>query len=135
MNTKIDALVNRARDEKEDYIREVNENSEKMQESLNVKSRGGTNNIIYRRCCPEPNSRDHDIIAFRIILDTIPQCYAAMGAIHSMWKPIYYKIKDYLGNPKLNMYQSIPPFKESGWKSDQDLGNNRIAESVATHWS
>ncbi len=39
----------------------------------------------------------YDIIAFRIILDTIPQCYAAMGAIHShtMWKPIYYKIKDY----------------------------------------
>jgi len=49
----------------------------------------------------------YDIIAFRIILDTIPQCYEALGLVHSLWKPIAHKFKDYIGFPKTNMYQSL----------------------------
>jgi len=49
----------------------------------------------------------YDIIAFRIILDTIPQCYEALGLVHALWKPIAHKFKDYIGFPKTNMYQSL----------------------------
>ncbi|MBI5894828.1 MAG: bifunctional (p)ppGpp synthetase/guanosine-3',5'-bis(diphosphate) 3'-pyrophosphohydrolase [Desulfobacterales bacterium] len=47
----------------------------------------------------------YDIIAFRIILDTIPQCYEALGLVHALWRPIAKKFKDYIGMPKPNMYQ------------------------------
>ena len=49
----------------------------------------------------------YDIIAFRMILDTIPQCYEALGIIHALWKPIDRKFKDYIARPKPNMYQSL----------------------------
>ena len=49
----------------------------------------------------------YDITAFRIILDSVSDCYAALGQIHSMWKPIPKKFKDYIAVPKPNMYQSL----------------------------
>jgi GTP pyrophosphokinase len=49
----------------------------------------------------------YDIIAFRIILDSIPHCYEALGLVHALWKPIAHKFKDYIGFPKPNMYQSL----------------------------
>ncbi|MCK5695936.1 MAG: bifunctional (p)ppGpp synthetase/guanosine-3',5'-bis(diphosphate) 3'-pyrophosphohydrolase, partial [Desulfobacula sp.] len=110
---RIDALVNKARYEKEDYIKEVKEKlHEKMMEMElegEIKGRYKQHYSIYQKMITQNLEFDevYDIIAFRIILDSVPQCYAAMGAIHSMWKPIYYKIKDYIGNPKPNMYQSI----------------------------
>ncbi|MCX5882008.1 MAG: HD domain-containing protein, partial [Deltaproteobacteria bacterium] len=54
-----------------------------------------------------PFEEIYDIIAFRIILDNVTQCYAALGLIHGLWKPIDSKIKDYIGRPKPNMYQSL----------------------------
>ena len=110
---RIDALVNRAKDEKEKYIKEVNEKLHEKMKEMNlegeIKGRYKQHYSIYQKMISQnlDFNEVYDIIAFRIILDTVPQCYAAMGAIHSMWKPIYYKIKDYIGNPKPNMYQSI----------------------------
>ena len=49
----------------------------------------------------------YDITAFRIILASVPQCYEALGLVHSLWKPIDHKFKDYIGRPKPNMYQSL----------------------------
>lgn len=49
----------------------------------------------------------YDLIAFRIIVDTTSQCYEALGHIHSLWKPLSYKFKDYIAMPKPNMYQSL----------------------------
>ena len=62
-----------------------------------------------KRCCSQnlPFEEVYDIIAFRIILDTIPQCYEALGLMHSLWRPIAKKFKDYIGMPKPNMYQSL----------------------------
>lgn len=54
-----------------------------------------------------PFEEIYDIIAFRIILDTIPQCYEVLGLIHALWKPIDIKFKDYIARPKPNMYQSL----------------------------
>jgi len=144
---RIDALVNKARDEKEDYIKEVSEKlHEKMKEmglECEIKGRYKQHYSIYQKMITQNLEFDevYDIIAFRIILDTVPKCYAALGAIHSMWKPIYYKIKDYIGNPKPNMYRSIHttvvgPKGERVEIQIRTHDMDQIAESgIAAHWS
>ncbi|HCY86370.1 MAG TPA: GTP pyrophosphokinase [Desulfobacteraceae bacterium] len=144
---RIEALVNRAKDEKEDYIKEVSTSlhykMEEMELPCDIKGRYKAHYSIYQKMLSQGLEFDevYDIIAFRIILDTVPQCYAAMGAIHSMWKPIYYKIKDYIGNPKPNMYQSIHTtvIGPKGERVEIQIRTHemdRIAESgIAAHWS
>ena len=144
---RIDALVNKAKDEKEDYIKEVNEKlHNKMKEmglKCEIKGRYKQHYSIYQKMVSQnlEFSEVYDITAFRLILDTIPNCYAALGAIHSMWKPIYNKIKDYIGNPKPNMYQSIHttvvgPKGERVEIQIRTYDMDHIAESgIAAHWS
>ncbi|WP_457553973.1 RelA/SpoT family protein [Desulfobacula sp.] len=144
---RIDTFVNKAKHEKEDYIKQVSENlHDKMSEmDLNgeIKGRYKQHYSIYQKMISQNLEFDevYDIIAFRIILDTVPQCYAALGGIHSMWKPIYYKIKDYIGNPKPNMYQSIHttvvgPKGERVEIQIRTRDMDQIAESgIAAHWS
>ncbi len=88
-----------------------------------------------------PFEEIYDIIAFRIILDTVGQCYAALGFIHGMWKPIDSKIKDYIGRPKPNMYQSLHTtvIGPDGKRIEIQIRTremDRVARSgIAAHWS
>jgi len=144
---RIDALVNRARDEKENYIKEVSTSlhykMEEMEMPCEIKGRYKQHYSIYQKMISQSLEFEevYDIIAFRIILDSMPQCYAALGGIHSMWKPIYNKIKDYIGNPKPNMYQSlhttvVGPKGERVEIQIRTQEMDRIAESgIAAHWS
>jgi GTP diphosphokinase / guanosine-3',5'-bis(diphosphate) 3'-diphosphatase len=83
----------------------------------------------------------YDIIAFRLILETIPQCYEALGLVHSLWKPIAKKFKDYIGMPKPNMYQSlhttvIGPYGERIEIQIRTREMDQVAKSgIAAHWS
>ena len=144
---RILTLVDKAKDEQEMYIKEVSTSlhykMEEMELPCQIKGRFKSFYSIYQKMLSQGLEFDevYDIIAFRIILDTVPQCYAAMGAVHSMWKPIYYKIKDYIGNPKPNMYQSIHttvigPKGERVEIQIRTHDMNRVAESgIAAHWS
>ena len=144
---RILTLVNKAKDEQEAYINEVSTSlhykMEEMELPCQIKGRFKSFYSIYQKMLSQGLEFDevYDIIAFRVILDTVPHCYAAMGAVHSMWKPIYYKIKDYIGNPKPNMYQSIHttvigPKGERVEIQIRTHDMDRVAESgIAAHWS
>lgn len=144
---RILTLVNKAKDEQEAYINEVSASlhykMEEMELPCQIKGRFKSFYSIYQKMLSQGLEFDevYDLIAFRIILDTVPQCYAAMGAVHSMWKPIYYKIKDYIGNPKPNMYQSIHTtvIGPKGERVEIQIRTHemdRVAESgIAAHWS
>ncbi|MGE0083008.1 MAG: bifunctional (p)ppGpp synthetase/guanosine-3',5'-bis(diphosphate) 3'-pyrophosphohydrolase [Desulfococcaceae bacterium] len=82
----------------------------------------------------------YDVMAFRVILDSKPQCYEALGILHTRWKPVDNKFKDYIGRPKPNMYQSlhttvIGPYGERVEIQIRTREMDHVANSgIAAHW-
>ena len=81
-----------------------------------------------------------DIYGFRVLVDDIPSCYLALGALHSLYKPFPGKFKDYIAIPKANGYQSLHtalfgPFGTPIEVQIRTIEMNRIAEAgLASHW-
>jgi GTP pyrophosphokinase len=110
---RIENAVSKSKIEREKYIETVKGYIKEVlgEAELTCEVLGRSKNFysIYNKMISQnlPFEEIYDIIAFRIILATVPQCYEALGHIHSLWKPIDHKFKDYIGRPKTNMYQSL----------------------------
>ncbi len=82
----------------------------------------------------------YDYVAFRILTDSVKDCYGALGVVHSIWRPVPGRIKDFIAIPKPNMYQSLHTsvMTEVGQPFEVQIRTHdmhRIAEEgVAAHW-
>lgn len=145
--SKINNMLIKDKDEREQYIETVKKYiNDKMAGNhlkCTVTGRYKSQFSIYQKMITQNLAFEdvYDIIAFRIILHSIPQCYEALGVLHSIWKPIDIKFKDYIGRPKPNMYQSLHTtvIGDSGERIEIQIRTcemNYVAKSgIAAHWS
>ncbi|MFZ7125026.1 MAG: RelA/SpoT family protein [Desulfobacterales bacterium] len=143
----IENRVSHDRQEREAYVETVKQyiRNKMTENGLKCEVLGRYKNFysIYQKMISQDLAFEdvYDIVAFRIILDTIPQCYEALGIVHSLWKPIDIKFKDYIARPKPNMYQSlhttvIGPKGERVEIQIRTHEMDRVAKSgIAAHWS
>jgi GTP diphosphokinase / guanosine-3',5'-bis(diphosphate) 3'-diphosphatase len=105
--------INEKREEREkktkEFIRLITKNLKDVGIEADVQGRAKYFYSIYKKMKRKKVdfSEIYDLIAIRIIVKTIPQCYQALGIIHDMYKPIPGKFKDYIATPKANGYQSL----------------------------
>ena len=107
------AQINARKTEREEFVdqivAEVSKNMENAHIKCEISGRVKHFFSIYRKMVNQDKTVDqiYDLFAVRIIVDSVKDCYAALGVIHEMYTPIPGRFKDYIAMPKANMYQSL----------------------------
>jgi len=143
---QIQKMLAQSKEERETFLNQVISQLKQELEKLGIKGQisGRTKHLysIYQKMVKRNKqfSEIYDLQAVRVIVSSIRDCYAALGVIHSLWRPMPGRFKDYIAMPKFNMYQSLhttvigpsgKPF-EIQIRTEQ---MHRTAEyGIAAHW-
>ena len=132
--------------EREQFVGAIVKEVKKHMDDANIKAQvdGRVKHFfsIYKKMVNQDKTNDqiYDLFAVRILVDTVKDCYAALGVIHEMYKPIPGRFKDYIAMPKPNMYQSlhttlIGPNGQPFEIQIRTYEMHRTAEyGIAAHW-
>ena len=138
--------IAQTRDKREEFIKNVIELvSKKLEEfkiQATIKGRDKHFYSIYKKMLDQDLTVNqvYDVLAFRVIVSSIKGCYEVLGHIHSMWKPVQGRFKDYISVPKANMYQSlhttvIGPMGQRMEVQIRTWDMDKVAEDgIAAHW-
>jgi len=110
---EIGNLVGKAEHERAEYldtvVDQVGQQLRKIKIKADVEGRPKHLYSVYEKMVLRGKefSEIYDLVGIRVLVDTVKDCYASLGALHSLWKPIPGRFKDYIAMPKFNMYQSL----------------------------
>ena len=142
----LERSLDSAKEEREAFIQEIVDEVKGHIDHAGIKAEidGRVKHMfsIYKKMVNQHKTIDqiYDLFAVRILVDTVKDCYAALGVIHEMYKPIPGRFKDYIAMPKANMYQSlhttlIGPKGQPFEIQIRTYEMHRIAEyGIAAHW-
>ena len=143
---EIKQLVSQQRDEREAYVARAGEYLTRELEAVGIKAQisGRAKHFysIYSKMTKKGREFNeiYDLTAMRVIVDSVKDCYGAIGVIHSVWKPLPGRFKDWVAMPKFNMYQAlhttvIGPEGRPLEIQIRTMEMHRTAEfGVAAHW-
>jgi GTP diphosphokinase / guanosine-3',5'-bis(diphosphate) 3'-diphosphatase len=142
----LSSKVSRTQREREKYISDVCRTlqSRLAEQGFAAEVSGRAKHLysIYRKMVAQKCDFEqvYDIVAFRVVVETVADCYAAIGVIHSKWTPVPGRFKDYIALPKPNQYRSlhttvIGPRRERIEIQTRTNDMHRVAENgIAAHW-
>ncbi|HOO45773.1 MAG TPA: RelA/SpoT family protein, partial [Deltaproteobacteria bacterium] len=142
LKTKLDSIAK----EKEEYLKDVMGRIQHKLVEMGLKAevKGRIKHIysVYNKLKRQgiPFEDVYDVLGTRIILNTVAECYETLGIIHSIWKPIQSRIKDFIAMPKANMYQSLHTtvFGPGGERIEIQIRTREMDyianEGIAAHW-
>jgi GTP pyrophosphokinase len=143
---EIDHMVSTRSPERDLYLTQVLENvRERLAElRINAEVTGRPKHLysIYEKMVVKGREFDDifDLVGIRVIVDSVKDCYAALGSIHATWKPVQGRFKDYVAMPKFNLYQSLhttvvgPQGKPLEVQIRTWEMHTRAEQGVAAHW-